>query len=63
MSVKTPTSLNAHAWSTWPGMPLGPTALWIFNRLKDRVTSVTEMEIALASSATAAGVLSVWAVL
>ncbi len=63
MSVKTPASWNAHAWSTRPGMPSGPTALWIFTCLKDRVTSTTEMEIALASSATAAGALSVWAVL
>ncbi len=61
MSVKTPASWNAHAQSTWPEMPSGPTALWIFTRLKDRVTSVTEMENALASSATAAGALSVWA--
>ncbi len=49
MSVKTPASWNAHARSTRPGMPSGPTALWIFTRLKDRVTSATEMEIALAS--------------
>ncbi len=55
MSVKTPASWNAHARSTWPGMPSGPTALWIFTCLKDRVTSATEIEIALASSATAAG--------
>ncbi len=61
MSVKTPASWNAHAQSTRPGMPSGPTALWIFTRLKDRVTSATEMEIALTSSATAAGALSVWA--
>ncbi len=54
MSVKTPASWNAHARSTRPGMPSGPTALWIFTRLKDRVTSATEMENALASSATAA---------
>ncbi len=51
--LKTPASWNAHARSTRPGMPSGPTALWIFTRLKDRVTSATEMEIALASSATA----------
>ncbi len=63
MSVKTLASWNAHARSTQPGMPSGPTALWIFTRLKDRVTSATEMEIALTSSATAAGALSVWAVL
>ncbi len=63
MSVKIPASWNAHALSTWPGMPSGSTALWIFTRLNDRVTSATEMEIALASSATAAGALSVWAVL
>ncbi len=60
MSVKTPASWNAHALSTRPGMPSGPTALRIFTRLKDRVASVTEMESGLASSA---GVLSVWAVL
>ncbi len=47
MSVKTPASWNVHARSTRPGMPSGPTALWIFTCLKDRVTSVTEMEIAL----------------
>ncbi len=63
MSVKTPASWNAHAQSTRPGMPSGPTALWIFTCLKDRVTSATEMEIALTSSATATGALSVWAVL
>ncbi len=44
MSVKTPASWNAHARSTRPGMPSGPTALWIFTRLKDRVTSATEMQ-------------------
>ncbi len=37
MSVKTPASWNAHARSTWPGMPSGPTALRVFTRLKDRV--------------------------
>ncbi len=55
MSVKTPASWNAHARSTRPGMPSGPTTLWIFTRLKDRVTSATEMESALASSATSRG--------
>ncbi len=48
MSVKTPASWNAHARSTRPGMPSGPTALRIFTCLKDRVTSATEMESGLA---------------
>ncbi len=63
MSVKTPASSKAHALSTWPGMPSGPTALWMFTRLKDRVTSATESESGLTSSAAVAGALSVWAVL
>ncbi len=63
MSVKPPASWNAHALSTRSGMPSGPTALRIFTRLKDQVTSVTEMESGLTSSAAAAGALSVWAVL
>ncbi len=42
MSVKPPGSWNAHALSTRPGMPSGPTALRMFTRLKDRVTSATE---------------------
>ncbi len=63
MSVKTLASWNAHAWSTQPGMPSGPTALRMFTRLKDRVTSATEMESGPTSSAAAAGVLSVWVVL
>ncbi len=50
-SVKTPASWNAHVLSKRPGMPSGPTALRIFTRLKDRVTSVMEMESALTSSA------------
>ncbi len=61
MPVKTPASWNAHALSTWPGMPSGPTALLhsLFTHLKDRVTSVTEMESGLTSSVAAAGALSV----
>ncbi len=39
------------------------TALRMFTRLKDRVTSVTERESGLTSSAAAVGALSVWAVL
>ncbi len=63
MSVKIPASWNVHVLSTRPGMPSGPTALRMFTRLKDRVTSVIERESALTSSAAAAGALSVWAVL
>ncbi len=63
MSVKTPASWKAHALSTRPGMPSGPTALRMFTRLKDRVTSTTESESGLTSSAAAVGALSVWAVL
>ncbi len=63
MSVKTPASWNVHDRSTRPGMPSGPTALRIFTRLKDRVTSTTEMESGLTFSAAATGALSVWAVL
>ncbi len=63
MSVKPQASWNKHARSTWPGMPSGPTALRMFTRLKDRVTSATEMDRGLTSSAAAAGALSVWAVL
>ncbi len=59
MSVKTPSSWNVHARSTWPGMPSGPTAFWMFTRLKDRVTSATERESGLTSSTAAAGAFSV----
>ncbi len=57
ISVKTPASWKAHALSTRPGIPSGPTALRMFTRLKDRVTSATERVIGLTSSAaaTAAG--------
>ncbi len=61
ISVKTLASWNAHALSKRPGMPSGHTALRMFTRLKDRVTSTIEMESGLTSSAAAA--LSVWAVL
>ncbi len=63
MSVKTPATWNAHALSTRPGMPFGPTALRMFIRLKDWVTSTTEMKSGLTSSAVAVGAFSVWAVL
>ncbi len=63
ISVKTPASWKAHALSTWPGMPSGPTALRMFTRLKDRVTSATESVSGLTSSAAAAAALSVCAVL
>ncbi len=62
-SVKTPASWKAHALSTRPGIPSGPTALRMFTRLKDRVTSATERVSGLTSSAAAAGALSVCAVL
>ncbi len=53
MSVKTPASWKVHALSTRPGIPSGPTALRMFTRLKDRVTSATESESGLTSSAAA----------
>ncbi len=63
MSAKTPASWNAHALSTRLGMPSRPTALRMFTRLKDQVTSATVRENALTCSAAAAGALFVWAVL
>ncbi len=51
MSVKTPASWKAHALSTRPGIPSGPTALRMFTRLNDRVTSATENVSGLTSSA------------
>ncbi len=51
ISVKTPASWKAHALSTRPGIPSGPTALRMFTRLKDRVTSATESVSGLTSSA------------
>ncbi len=68
MSVKTPASWNAHALSTRPGMPSRPTALRMFTRLKDRVTSATEMESGMnevekTTCTAATGALSLWAVL
>ncbi len=63
MSVKTPASWKAHALSTRPGMPSRPTAFRMFTRLKDQVTSATESESGLTSSAAAVRALSVWAVL
>ncbi len=51
MSVKTPASWKAHALSTRPGIPSGPMAFRMFTCLKDRVTSATERESGLTSSA------------
>ncbi len=59
MSVKTPASWKAHALSTRPGIPSGPTALRMFTRLKDRVTSATESVSGLTSSAAALSVCAV----
>ncbi len=56
MTVKTPAIWSAQVLSIRTGMPSGPT-------LKDRVTSATESESGLTSSAAAEGALSVWAVL
>ncbi len=53
ISVKTPASWKAHALSTRPGIPSGPTALRMFTRLKDQVTSATESVSGLTSSAAA----------
>ncbi len=50
---KNPKSWKAHALSTRPGIPSGPTALRMFTRLKDRVTSATESVSGLTSSAAA----------
>ncbi len=50
MSVKTPASWKA-CFDTRPGIPSGPTALQMFTRLKDRVTSATESVSGLTSSA------------
>ncbi len=44
MSVRTLVSWNAHARSTRPEIPSGPTALRIFTCLKDWVTFATEIE-------------------
>ncbi len=62
ISVKTPASWKAHPLSTRPGIPSRPTAFRMFTHLKNRFTSATERESGLTSSAAAAGVLSVWAV-
>ncbi len=51
ISVKTLASWKAHALSTRPGIPSGPTALRMFTSLKDRVTSATESVSGLTSSA------------
>ncbi len=61
MSVKNPASWIAHALSTRPGIPSGPTALRMFTVWKDRVTSATDSVSGLTSSAAAAEALSVWA--